>query len=387
MKEIAIFGAGKLGHKAIEKYGSDNIVAVIDNDHSRIGTLFEGFTIVSLADFIKNRNGNEQILICATQKHIEEISKQLTQEGIDDYSAFHVQLFEDCDLIMNQYETFEGGTSEQIWNDGLIKGNAREQVRKFVIENKGDCPPLFHEIEIETINRCNGGCSFCPVNVKNDIRTEKLMDENLFYKIINELKELNYMGRIALFSNNEPLLDDRIVMFSKYVRENLPKAQVHLFTNGTLLSVNLFKELIPYLDELIIDNYNQNLELIPTVKKIKEYIETSHDDLLRKKIKISLRKPDEILSSRGGDAPNRSDIIDVHTETCALPYCQMVVRPSGKVSLCCNDPYGRMTLGDLNEEHILDVWYGMKYKQVREKLNKGRGMLEHCKKCDTFMII
>lgn len=385
MNNLVIFGAGTLGHKAIEKYGADNIVAVIDNDQNKIGTIFDGFTIISLADFIKIRNGDEKIYICATQKHIEEMSRQLIQEGIDNYFVLNLQLFEDCDLIMNQYETFEG-TSEQAWNDNIIEGKAREQVRNYVNENK-DVIPLFHEIEIETINRCNGGCTFCPVNVKNDIRTERLMDENLFYKIINELKEINYMGRIALFSNNEPLLDKRIVIFSKYVRENLPKAQVHLFTNGTLLSLDLFTQLIPYLDELIIDNYNQQLELIPTVRTIKEYIEASQDDTLRKKVKILLRKPDEILSSRGGDAPNRNTVMDVHNENCALPYCQMVVRPSGKVSLCCNDPYGKMTLGNLNEDHILDVWYGTKYKQIREALNSGRGNLEHCKNCDTFMIV
>lgn len=385
MKDKVIFGAGELGCKAIRKYGANEILTVIDNDQRKIGTIFEGFTVISLAEFLKSWKGNENIVICATWKHTEEISKQLLSRGIDNFSVFSFQLFEDVDLLFNQYETFEG-ISEQVWNNKIIEGEDRKLVRKFVNENMTEVP-LFHEIEIETINRCNGGCSFCPVNVQNDIRTEKLMDENLFYKIINELKEIRYAGRIALFSNNEPLLDKRIVVFSRYVRENLPNAQIHLFTNGTLLSIDLFAKLIPYLDELIIDNYNQQLELIPTVKAIKEYIESMENDLLRKKVKILLRKPNEILSSRGGDAPNRNTIIDVHSETCALPYCQMVVRPSGKVSLCCNDPYGKMTLGDLNEEHILDIWYGDKYKQVREMLSGGRGMLEHCKNCDTFMII
>lgn len=30
--------------------------------------------------------------------------------------------------------------------------------------------PLFKNIEIETINRCNGSCSFCPVNKKENQR-------------------------------------------------------------------------------------------------------------------------------------------------------------------------------------------------------------------------
>jgi len=249
---------------------------------------------------------------------------------------------------MNQYEQFEG-TSEELWNNRIIEDGRREQIRKFVNDIK-DQIPLFHEIEIETINRCNGVCGFCPVNINRDIRKEQFMDEHLFFKIIDELEQLCFAGRIALFSNNEPLLDDRLIPFSKYTREHLPDAQVHLFTNGTLLTIDRFLELIPYLDELIIDNYNQQLQMIPPVKKIKEYIEGVQDPILRKKVKILLRKPNEILSSRGGDAPNRKHIMDVTDETCALPFCQMIVRPSGKVSLCCNDPYGKNTLGDLNKE-------------------------------------
>lgn len=35
----------------------------------------------------------------------------------------------------------------------------------------------------------------------------------------------------------------------------------------------------------------------------------------------------------------------------------MVVRPDGKVSLCCNDALGTMTLGDLTKE--LSAMFGM----------------------------
>ena len=176
-------------------------------------------------------------------------------------------------------------------------------------------------------------------------------------------------------------------MVSIVLRENVSRAQIHMFTNGTLLTVNIFKELIEYLDELIIDNYNQQLNLIPPVREIKTYIDNNGDISLLKKVKILLRKPDEYLSSRGGDAPNRTEMINVSKEVCALPLCQMVVRPSGKVSLCCNDPYGRDTLGDLKNNTILEVWYGERYRALRKKLMSGRENYKHCINCDTFMII
>ena len=44
--------------------------------------------------------------------------------------------------------------------------------------------PLFESIEIETINRCNGTCSFCPINRNDDTRILHKMSDELFYNII-----------------------------------------------------------------------------------------------------------------------------------------------------------------------------------------------------------
>ena len=75
--------------------------------------------------------------------------------------------------------------------------------------------PMFKTLEIETINRCNGKCSFCPVNSTNDDRILSKMSEDLFNKILVELVDMKYSGRVSLYSNNEPFLDDRIVDFSE----------------------------------------------------------------------------------------------------------------------------------------------------------------------------
>ena len=65
---------------------------------------------------------------------------------------------------------------------------------------------MFSSVEIEVINRCNGICPFCPVNRNKDPRKLKKMDEKLFKKIMDELGEIHYSGRLALHSNNEPFL-------------------------------------------------------------------------------------------------------------------------------------------------------------------------------------
>ncbi len=143
-----------------------------------------------------------------------------------------------------------------------------------------------------------------------------------------------------------------------------------MFTNGTLFTLDKFIALADVLDELIIDNYHQELKLIKPCLEIQEYCKTHPE--LTKKVTIVLRKPKEILTSRGGTAPNRKQLIDYGKDRCVLPFKQMIIRPDGKVSLCCNDAVGRYTLGDLNQEKMLDVWYGPRFQEVRKSLYEGR---------------
>ncbi len=114
------------------------------------------------------------------------------------------------------------------------------------------------------------------------------MSDKLFKKIIGELESINYTGRIALFSNNEPLLDDRILDFSEYARKKLPKARIHMYTNGTLLKLEMFLRLIDNVDELVIDNYSDNLSMITTVSAIHEYCINNPE--LISKVTIMMRK-------------------------------------------------------------------------------------------------
>ena len=44
-------------------------------------------------------------------------------------------------------------------------------------------------VEIETLNRCNNDCSFCPVNRHDDTREFHKMSENMFYNIIEQLED------------------------------------------------------------------------------------------------------------------------------------------------------------------------------------------------------
>ncbi|WP_371372521.1 radical SAM/SPASM domain-containing protein [Sporomusa aerivorans] len=244
--------------------------------------------------------------------------------------------------------------------------------------------PLFHTIEIETLNRCNSTCSFCPVNKNADTREFRLMDQDLFISILQQLKDLNYSGSVGLYSNNEPFLDERIVDLARIAKEQLPNNHLYLYTNGTLLTLEKFLGIMKHLDRMYIDNYNDRLRLITPVKAIHNYCR--NNKLYLDKVRIRLRKLNDVLSTRGGQAPNRKqENIATLNYGCFLPFRQMVVRPDGKVSLCCNDALGTMTLGDLTTETVGDVWHGEKYRAIREKIARGRYDIDLCRGCDSML--
>lgn len=381
MKRIIIFGAGKYGKDAYDRLGEDQVVGFIDNNVEKQKSLFCGKPVMSI-----EQAASMHFHILVASKYSAGMEKQLKEHGIEDYSVFlnHLcKFYETDELIVNPYDTRKEAKTEEEWNDSDRLEYTRTAVYDEV-EKLCQNVPLFEAIEVETVNRCNGTCSFCPVNRNVDPRDHMVMTEELFRNIVDQLSELNYCGRFSVFSNNEPLLDDRIVELNQYARKKLPNAKMHMFTNGTLLTLDKFIALTDILDELIIDNYQQELKLIRPCVQIKDYCKTHPD--LTKKVTIVLRKPQEILTSRGGTAPNRKELVEYGEDRCTLPFKQMIIRPDGKVSLCCNDAVGKYTLGDVNVDNLLKIWYGPGFQNVRESLYKGRQYWGGCKYCDTFQM-
>ena len=233
--------------------------------------------------------------------------------------------------------------------------SCRGRVKRFIEDRMAQKPfPLFATIEIETLNRCNNDCSFCPVNRKRDPRPRTVMDEGLFNSLISQLAELKYEGNFALYCNNEPLLDRRIADFCKIAKQKIPNANHYLYTNGKLLTTELFENLMESLDGLVIDNYDNQMKLQEPVKAISELCLTN--PTYEEKVKILMRRKDEILSTRAGSAPNRTNMVAPLKSSCIQPFTRMVVRPDGKISLCCWDAVGKVTLGDLTRDSIFEVW-------------------------------
>ena len=189
------------------------------------------------------------------------------------------------------------------------------------------------------------------------------MDENLFKKIIVNLYDLDYKGQVILSLNNEPFLDKRIYSFAQMVRKYLPEAYVSILSNGTQLNVERFKKIIDNLDELVIDNYNDELKWHENIRSIMEYL--ADKEIYKDKVKFRMRLENDVLDTRAGQANNRGWIktLDI---SCLYPFISINIQVNGDISLCCNDALSKEVVGNVGKK-VLKIFGIQKNILITEK--------------------
>lgn len=234
---------------------------------------------------------------------------------------------------------------------------------------------LFQHILIQTNYLCTRRCHFChfgldasPPNVD--------MDEALFCNIIDQLQEIRYSGRIGPFEMNEPLTDSRLPKFLRYARQHVPAAWLIITTNGDLLNEKILNSFFnDGLNHLYLNSYDQKALF--------------HNSALLQKIHPNLRKRITHLNrtyqtdwtSRGGNIKRfqRAAV----KGPCDMVYRVMYIKPTGKVYSCYNDFFDVNEMGDLNQQSLLDVWFGKAFTALRRQLTLGRRSYSRlCGQCD-----
>lgn len=93
------------------------------------------------------------------------------------------------------------------------------------------------ELEIGISSYCNRTCSYCPNSFVDRRSAKNYMSDELFFSILNSLREIDYRRTISLHRYNEPMADyDYLLKRISQIRAQVPNAQVRLFTNGDYLT-------------------------------------------------------------------------------------------------------------------------------------------------------
>ncbi|MCP4400629.1 MAG: radical SAM/SPASM domain-containing protein [bacterium] len=235
---------------------------------------------------------------------------------------------------------------------------------------------IFHAIEIETTTVCNLRCSYCPVSISP--RGKYFMESAVFKKIIDDLTAINYRGRIHPNWYGEPLADKRLPSFIAYAKARVPLAEIRIYTNGELLTVELFDALIEAGTDSFLITQHKN-DMSENMKKVLHYIEDKPE--LQRRVTYRGLESDIVLRNRGG-------LIDNAATQGARNKCkaigQMDVNYKGEVALCCDDYFSSVILGNVAEESVVDIWNTPSYRKAREQLEKGIPVFEICKKCNML---
>jgi len=283
--------------------------------------------------------------------------------------------------------------------------------------------PIFPRyLSIQTTSFCNANCIFCPNHEVKDLFSNKVMEEVLFKKIIDECKTHRGIERIILYLNNEPLTDPCIVERINYAKEKIPWASVHILTNGSLLDEKLQDKLIESsLDWIGISMHGIKKESIefgmgldhgtvfPRVLNFIQKARKKRDPdnfimvtFLKHKY-MAAKESQEAVEFWKGQGINRVSFFEApisragnvssmaKTHNSRISGCKSIwanemihIVENGDVILCCMDWRREVILGNLNDQSIHEVWNSQKYGKIREKRD-GKTCSEEnfiCKRCE-----
>ncbi len=278
---------------------------------------------------------------------------------------------------------FSGTTSK--WMLVFAAESYKRVTRKYIayFMNQKDTP-VFANCMIETVNRCNGTCEFCPANTEDESRPFKKMPDEVYYGIIRQLKEMQWKGKLYLSINNEPFLDKRIVRFAEYAKENLPGIQTSLVSNGTLLTPEKMDEMAGIVDEIVINDYSEKYALSGQHKAVYQHVKRNRKRFSGMSVTINRRYRREILATRAGNAPNKPVKNNKVSTPCIYPFLDLLIFPDGQAGMCCNDCLEKSHFGDAAGEPLLEIWNGEKFRKLREAMaGGGRNSYPFCRECDV----
>jgi len=226
-------------------------------------------------------------------------------------------------------------------------------------------------VEIETDWQCNRHCWYC-----SRLNQGATMTEELFHKIIFDLKTWGFKGRICLHGTNEPLLDKRICEFIGFIKVNLPESPIVIYSNGDLLTNETMSQLVAAgMDKIMVSIHQPtpDKELFRLtqiaaeypIMKLMDYRDGYRNDAL-------WNKGNEVLAKKIGEIKKYS--------RCYLIY-NCVVSSNGNVLLCCQDGLRENVMGNLNINSVQEIWESSEFKNVRQQVSQGKFNLPICKCC------
>ncbi|MCF8127323.1 MAG: SPASM domain-containing protein [Deltaproteobacteria bacterium] len=274
------------------------------------------------------------------------------------------------------------------------------------------------EVSLELTNYCNLRCVMCPNPSMK--RKRGYMSENLFGTIVNGLSvESGFLFLPQGFG--EPLLHRRLFHLSAFASESGIKPIV-LLSNGMLLDEAILAHVMNSIDILIVtidgvtartyESVRVGGNLKTVVGNIERFLRVrDHNKPPYLVLRIIHMKETEgeieAFQNFWQDRISETDIIQVSgfndwTGTinagqnridmreqrgpCRMLWKNLTVYHDGRVTPCCYDAEGELSIGNAGEERLRNIWEGPRLKQLRNlHLAHQFEKIPICQRCNTWL--
>jgi radical SAM protein with 4Fe4S-binding SPASM domain len=292
-----------------------------------------------------------------------------------------------------------------------------------VLQHKKNLPEFPYLVDVELTNNCNLKCIFCGQQAMT--REKGFLSDETFKKVIDECSL--YKTPIRFIRFGEPFLHVKIINFCKYVKsKGLP---LHITTNGLLIKEDQMKSLMELgLDSIIFSFQGANKEQYEIMRQNNQYDKLKANILRLVKLRGDKLKPFIHISSTVTNESKKdiNDFVDYWVnivdevgigntnlsqlsahqiksfesigklellkkqETikkeyapCTEVYQKLSVDWDGKVTCCCGDFNNLLTVGNVSDTTLHDIWNNSnKLKTFRELLdNNAHRSLALCSTC------
>jgi MoaA/NifB/PqqE/SkfB family radical SAM enzyme len=269
-------------------------------------------------------------------------------------------------------------------------------------------PPLFTRIQIQTVSWCNRSCAFCPSG-KFPV-TKAFMPVAVYQRVIDQLQDVHFAGRISPYLMNESLIDTRLPDLVAYTRAHCPQSWIAINTNGDAVSEELLDHLfdagLNSLDLNAYDSTTQHHRHLLLAERVAAkrgdiicrvgYSNPSFqgENIPRSTKLLNCRdmafwEPRFVaklatadLQNRSGNIPGARRLEAPLALSCPRPFVQMYINYLGQAVLCCNDWRFEVVMGDTAVSSLAEIWLNDKYQAYRQHLQQQNRALPLCATCD-----
>ena len=268
-------------------------------------------------------------------------------------------------------------------------------------------------VHLETLAHCNAACNFCPY--PSLTRKGARMSDELIQKVINDLCDIpaDVPFMISPLKVSEPFLEKRLFQVMAWINERLPQANIMLTSNASPITESKLESLrqVKRIDSLWIsfndhrpDAYEATMKLpyARTIERLNLLHEWKSQNRLPFRIVLSRvgdRTPidrefgawarqyypafeSEVMTRGGWLGQTDIDVGEVPNVGC-VRWFDISITATGQVAHCCMDGQAEWPIGDVNEQHVLEIYNAPEYRRLRER-TVSRLHVEPCNSC-TFV--